>query len=163
MSISLCACAYEYACVRICESVSDEWVRGSVHQYVSAWGICVGLWVSIVCLCVCTDVLEKPGCMDGGQDWNGEAGPGATLLPVTSAVQPRGHGQVWEAAGILSVLFWVVFGSVRSAPNVHVMSKVFTFVVCTLDLTVLLQTSTFVWELYKALRFKICFRWSPFK
>ena len=36
MSISACECAYEYECVRICESVSDEWVRGSVYQYVSA-------------------------------------------------------------------------------------------------------------------------------
>ena len=153
MSVYLWECEWwvsPWVCVSVCECVRHLCQSMSKH--------CVSVWV-----CVCTDVLEEPGCTEGGQNWNGEADLGATPLPVTSAGQPWGHGQVWEAVGTPAVLFRVVSGSVRSAPNVHVMSKVFTFVVCTLDLTVLLQTSTFVWELYKALRFKTCFWWSPFK
>ena len=54
--LSVYQCTWVCIWVCTCENVSDEWVRGSVYQYVSAWGICVRVWVSIVCLCECVSV-----------------------------------------------------------------------------------------------------------
>ena len=59
-------CIWVCQCVSICESVSDEWVRGSVYQYVSPWGICVRVWVSIVCLCEC---VSAPMCWRNQAAW----------------------------------------------------------------------------------------------
>ena len=57
--LSVYQCTWVCIWVCTCENVSDEWVRGSVYQYVSAWGICVRVWVSIVCLCEC---VSAPMC-----------------------------------------------------------------------------------------------------